>query len=110
ELRSLAGLNPTLRAAHVRDAHPEPLRVHATNVFVNKFRLVPCRLDGSWLRDQGGHDCSVESPDGLNTMNSSGYEDRSEGSSRSLSARSSQLVANFLPHPIQNRSHDAADH
>jgi len=48
----LAGLNPSFRAAHVSHAGGSGMRVDASDVFVDEFRLVAGGLDASRLRDQ----------------------------------------------------------
>jgi len=55
ETRCLTRLNPTTRAAHVRDAEPRFSGVHAPDEFINEFRFVPRRGDACWSRDKRWH-------------------------------------------------------
>lgn len=55
ELRSLAGLEPSLRTAHVRDAGSGGFRVDASDVFVDEFWFVAGGLNARGLRDECGH-------------------------------------------------------
>ena len=55
ELGSLAGLEPSLRAAHVGDAGGGGFRVDAADVFVDEFGFVAGGLDSRGLGDECGH-------------------------------------------------------
>ena len=56
ELGSLAGLEPSLRAAHVGDAGGGSFRVDAADVFVDEFGLVAGGLNSRGLWDECGHE------------------------------------------------------
>lgn len=55
EGRSLAGLDPSLRTAHVGDAGRGGLRIYATDIFVDQLGLVSGGLNASGLGDECGH-------------------------------------------------------
>jgi len=61
ELGSLAGLDPSLWAAHVSDAGRGGLGVHASNVFVDEFGLIAGGLNAGGLRDQSRHEFGAAS-------------------------------------------------
>jgi len=55
ELGRLAGLEPSLRTAHVGDAGAGRFRGDSSDIFVNEFRLVAGGLNARGLRDECGH-------------------------------------------------------
>jgi hypothetical protein len=55
ELGSLAGLDPSLRAAHVRDAGRRRFGIDASDVFINQLGFVACGWNTCWLRDKCRH-------------------------------------------------------
>lgn len=56
KLRSLAGLKPSLRTAHVCNAGGRSFRIASSDVFINNFRLVACRLNARGLRNECRHE------------------------------------------------------
>lgn len=56
ELRRLAGLEPSLRTAHVGDAGGGGFRIDASDVFVDEFGLVAGGLNSRGVRDEYGHE------------------------------------------------------
>jgi hypothetical protein len=61
ELGRLAGLEPSLRAAHVGDAGGGGFGVDASDVFVDEFGLVAGGLNAGGLRDECGHGVRLSS-------------------------------------------------
>ena len=55
ELGSLAGLEPSLRAAHVGHAGGCRFGVDASNILVDEFGLVACGLNARGLGNESGH-------------------------------------------------------
>src|SRR5262249_33194982 len=55
ELRSLAGFDPTPRAAHKRNAQARLAAVDASNEFVNEFWFVARSRNAGWSRNEFRH-------------------------------------------------------
>jgi hypothetical protein len=62
ELGRLAGLDPSLGAAHVRHAGRGGFGIDAADVFVDQLGFVACRLNPSGLRDECGHGVGLRAP------------------------------------------------